>query len=204
MATISSAGANPSPSASQRFDLRAEAQRLDAAQSRTWMMNYIGVGALLLFGVLFAVLGSDPEQWVYVGVGGAMIVFGAYMAVKVFRDRRRRTDWVEVDRGGIHIGLSDGSSREIGWKDPDLRVALLDWRGAKIYGMSGMNTVPCTMSAGGIYAGLSLEALKAIRQSAIDAGVPVTEPPPMAGARRTHLGTFPNEPRGFTAPGPYE
>jgi len=187
-----------------RFDVRAENERLRSAQRPVYAMIVIGILALLGFGVVVAIFGAIRGDWFLRGMGIAMGAFGVVMAVKSFRDARRRLDFVEVTAGGARYGMADGTTRERRWADPQLKLMLADYRKSNIIGLRGLRRVPCALNDGPVHGGLSVEALKALRAAALQAGATVIDTTPDAGGRMSLIGKWPEVTRPIGEPPPYD
>jgi hypothetical protein len=167
-------------------------------------MVVIGIIVLLAFGVFIAILGAIRGDWFMRGLGIASGAFGVVMALRTFRDARRRAAWIEVTADGPRFGMADGTTLERRWTDPSLKLALVDYRNSNILGARGLSRVPCVVHGGSIDSGLSAEALKSMRAAALRAGATVIDTTPDAAGRMSLIGTWPEIARPIGEPPPYD
>lgn len=151
----------------------------------------------------FVIVGATRAQWLVAGTGAFVLALGVLFALRVLRNRQWQLVGVDVDRDRVVFRLSDGTTRVARWADPEVRLTLADFRSSHVYSMRRIAEVPCTVYFQPVYGGLTLKAFLAIRQSAIDAGVPVVDSPPGPGRRMVQIGHFQGVPLPFGPPGPY-
>jgi hypothetical protein len=186
----------------QEFDTRDAQARLMAAQGSVLIMNYVGLAALWGFGAILAFLGSLRRDWIIVGFGAALLIFGGVMSWKVARDRRVQLRRVRVDASGVSLEFGGATAEQFRWADPRAKLLLVDYRHSNIVGLRSLSNVPCMVS-GKRSGGIPFEAFLAIRETARAAGASVVDMPPNPGGRVVYIGNWPKVPRPFTPAGPY-
>ncbi|HZY92004.1 MAG TPA: hypothetical protein VFG07_04415 [Thermoplasmata archaeon] len=188
----------------RRFDVRSEDDQLFAAGHLSQVLNRLYLAAFFGVGGFLIVFGWLELEWALVGLGVFTAAFGAIMSVRILGSERTRLRSVEVGRELLSLSISNSEKVLLAWRDSALKIRLYDYRGSHDPNVETREQVPCAIEAGRIFGGLSLEAFKAIREQAQQAGAPVVDIVPDSGGRAVYIGNWPNVQRPFSEPGPPE
>ena len=169
-------------------------------------MRWILIATLLAAGVAIPAVavyrGDLPVSLIGVFSFGA----GVVMLTRARAASGRRLNAVEISSQGMTLRFSDKPTLSYSWKDPALKLWLVDYAAAVGGGVAGFREfalIPCAIMVGNGPVGISLVALKGIRQTARTAGVPVIDGTPDAISRNIYIGNWPDVPRPFSSVNPY-
>jgi hypothetical protein len=188
------------------YDVRENDDRRHAATIVGSSGSWIASASILVAGILLPVIAIYRNNWPILPVGIVFIIAGVWMLRQAREKSKRRLTVVEVSSNGMILRFSDGTTRTYLWRDPALKVRLIDYSaatGAAPPGFRGFGAIPCAIIVGTGPVGISVEALKRIRQTARAAGVAVVDGIPDAFSRTVYLGDWPDVPRPFSAGDPY-
>jgi hypothetical protein len=185
------------------FDVKTNDKRYHRASRVANSMSCFGITVLLAVGVLLLFSGIIQKEWPIAGIGIASLGFCGWMLPRLVRSIRQRLDLVLVSLSEITLQFSDRSSRTFRWGDPALKLDMVDYSAVVGGGRRSLALVPCGIMVGHGLVGISLEAVKAIRASAKNAGVPVIYSPPNELCSHIWVGNWPNIPRPFSDVDPY-
>jgi hypothetical protein len=153
--------------ASHTFEVSEEGRRLKRAERPLSVALIIGLVGLIGGGVGIAVVGFfgiasvgvPPRQWPFFGMGAIMGATGLVLARPVQRAITNFCTAVSVDAAGVGITMRDGKRWRADWKNPELRLVLLDYRKNRHRPSRRYNSIPCHMLSPQFEAGLSVAAL---------------------------------------------
>lgn len=188
------------------YDVRENDDRCHAATSVGSASTYVAHASILVAGIIAPIIAIYRGDWPLLPVGICFIIFGSWMLRLTRVKSERRLLVVKVSSEGMDLLFSDGINRTYSWKDPTLKLRLIDYsagteRGPP--GFRGFASIPCGIIVGTGPVGISLAALKGIRQSARGAGVPVVDGVPNSLRRAIYIGHWPDVSRPFPSINPY-
>jgi hypothetical protein len=185
------------PDRTVSYDVSLNDERCRAATRFAQSMTWFGILTLLVAGVALVGIGIDRLEPVFAGLGVVSCLAGALL----FRQSRTKTQRqllvVTVSATGLSLRYSDRSGRDFAWKDPSLRLRLVDYAASTGGGLKGFAAIPCGIIVDHGPVGISLDAVKGIRRAAKAAGVPVIDGRPEPICRSIYIGRWPEVPRPF-------
>lgn len=187
-----------------RFDLRVESQYGDEADRPRRRVaisgGLTGLGLAILFGILGALRGI-AGAYVAAACMGAL---GAGLLLDAYLPTRKRAISARVDARGVSLEFQDGTRRIVDWSEPRTRLLLADYHESSLPRLALFRRVPCMLSIGRSVYGLSYDAFRAIRESAVRGGISVVDSPPLPGGRAVWIGDWPKLARPTAPRSPYE
>jgi hypothetical protein len=129
-----------------RFDTTSNDRAYYSSQSPIFITGLIAGPILVatgIFSLTFA-LTIDPgdlrNRTLLAAFGAFLIALGCIMTEEMWRARRERLRFIDIDPDGVTLHFTTGKSQSTRWNGPKFKMFLLDYRRS---GANRMAAIPC-------------------------------------------------------------